>query len=196
MPDWEKLSIFLTLLLPKLPAPKESDDTKDLLKYVELESYRAQKKETMGISLGSEYYEIPPIIAGGSSFFRGPEPDYLSSILDDFHKQWGNLSWRDVDNVKATIKQVQAAVSKDEKYQNAMKNADRDTAKEEGEDATERAVQSVMTDDMEFYRQFVDNPSFRAWMFDSIFNWTYRTNMAMTSIHAASRKAQIYFIIF
>jgi type I restriction enzyme R subunit len=44
MPDWEKLSIFLILLLPKLPAPKENDDTKDLLKYVELESYRAQKK--------------------------------------------------------------------------------------------------------------------------------------------------------
>ena len=79
-----------------------------------------------------------------------------------------------MDNVKATIKQVQAAVSKDEKYQNAMRNADQDTAKDEGRDATDRAVQSIMGDGMEFYKQFVDNPSFRIWLFDSIFNWTYR----------------------
>jgi len=59
VPDWEKLSIFMTLLLLKLPAPKENDDTKDFLKYVELESYRAQKRETMDISLGSADYEFP-----------------------------------------------------------------------------------------------------------------------------------------
>jgi len=161
-----------------------------------LESYRAQKRETMDISLGSADYEIPPIIAGGASFVSEPEPDYLSSILDDFHKLHGRITWQDEDNLKATIRQVHSVVAKDEKYQNAMKNADRDTARDEGKDATERAVQSIMTDDMEFYKEFVDNPSFRACVFDIIFNWTSKTNMAMTSIHAASRKAQIYFTIF
>ena len=177
MPDWEKLSVFLTLLLPKLPAPKETDDTKDLLKYVELESYRAQKKETMDISINSEDYEIPPIIAGGHGFTAEPEPGYLSSILDDFHKRWGNLPWKNEDNVKATIRHVQLAVAKDEKYQNAMKNADPETARDESKDATNRAVHSMMGDDMEFYRQFADNPSFRAWIFDSIFNGTYKKSV-------------------
>jgi len=68
MPDWEKLSIFLTFLLPKLPAPKENDDTKDLLKYVELESYRAQKRETINISLEDENYELYPIVTGNPWF--------------------------------------------------------------------------------------------------------------------------------
>jgi type I restriction enzyme R subunit len=124
MPDWEKLSIFLTLLLPKLPAPKERNDTKELLKYVELDSYRAQKKETVAISLDNENYELDPISMDGSCFVAEPEADYLSSILDDFHKLWGNLDWRDADNVMAAMKQVQSTVSKDAKYQNAMKNAD------------------------------------------------------------------------
>jgi type I restriction enzyme R subunit len=179
MPDWEKLSIFLTLLLPKLPAPKENDDTKELLKYIELESYRAQKKETVNISLANENYELSPINADSHGFVNVPEIDHLSHILDDFHKQWGNLNWQDEDNVKATIKQVQLTVSKDEKYQNAMKNADRESAKDEGKDATERAMQSVMTDSMELYKQYVDNPSFRLWLVDMIFNGTYKREEAM-----------------
>jgi type I restriction enzyme R subunit len=174
MPAWEKLSIFLTLLLPKLPAPREEDDTKELLKYVELDSYRTQKKETIAISLGNENYELAPVSLDGASFTGESEEDYLSHILDDFHKQWGSLNWQDVDNVKAAIKQVQASVSKDEKYQNAMKNADQEAAKDEGKDATERAMQSVMTDSMELYKQYADNPSFRTWLIDMIFNGTYK----------------------
>jgi len=174
MPNWEKLSIFLTLLLPKLPPPKEDDNTKDMLKYIELESYRAQKKETVNISLDNKDYEVSPITTGTQNSVAEPEKDYLSRILDDFHKQWGNLNWQDEDNVKATIKQVQLSVSKDEKYQNAMKNADHDTAKDEGKDATERAMQSFMTDSMELYKQYADNPSFRLWLIDMIFNGTYK----------------------
>jgi type I restriction enzyme R subunit len=178
MPDWEKLSIFLNLLLPKLPAPKEDDDTKEMLKYIELESYRAQKKETMDISLGNLDYEIPPITTGGQIFVNDPKKDYLSHILDDFHKQWGNLNWQDEDNVKAIIKQVQQSVSKDEKYQNAMKNTDRETAKDEGKDATDRAMQTFMPDCMELYKQYVDNSSFNSWLTDVIFNGTYKREEA------------------
>jgi type I restriction enzyme R subunit len=173
MPDWEKLSIFLTLLLPKLPAPKDDDNTKDLLKYVELDSYRAQKKETMDITLDNVNYEISPLITIGQGYTGETDRDYLSHILNDFHKQWGNLNWQDEDNVKATIKQVQLTVLRDEKYQNAMKNADREAAKDEGKDATERAMQAIMTDSMELYKQYADNQSFRLWLVDMIFNGTY-----------------------
>jgi len=174
MSDWEKLSIFLTLLLPKLPAPKEDDNTKEMLKYIELESYRAQKKETLNISLDDKDYEVSPITTGTQSSVAESDRDYLSHILDDFHKQWGNLNWQDEDNVKATIKQVQLTVLRDEKYQNAMKNADHEAAKDEGKDATERAMQSFMTDSMELYKQYADNPSFRLWLIDMIFNGTYK----------------------
>jgi type I restriction enzyme R subunit len=179
MPEWEKLSIFLTLLLPKLPAPKEDDDTKELLKYIELESYRAQKKETMDISLDNKDGEISPITAGGYVSTSVSETDYLSHILDDFHKIWGDLNWQDEDNVKTTIKQVKLSVSKDEKYQNAVRNADRETAKDEGKDATDRAMQSFMADSMELYKQYADNQSFRSWLIDMIFNGTYKRDEVM-----------------
>jgi type I restriction enzyme R subunit len=35
-------------------------------------------------------------------------------------------------------------------------------------------MQSVITDSMELYKQYADNPSFRAWLMDVIFKGTYR----------------------
>jgi type I restriction enzyme R subunit len=57
-PDWEKLSIFLNMLIPKLPAPKEEDLSKGILEAIDLESYRAEAQAMMSIVMeGSSTYE-------------------------------------------------------------------------------------------------------------------------------------------
>jgi type I restriction enzyme R subunit len=43
-PEWEKLSILLNLLVPKLPAPKEEDLAKGILEAIDMDSYRVEKK--------------------------------------------------------------------------------------------------------------------------------------------------------
>ena len=45
--EWEKLSIFLDLLTPKLPAPKEEDLAKGILEAIDMDSYRVEKKAVM-----------------------------------------------------------------------------------------------------------------------------------------------------
>jgi type I restriction enzyme R subunit len=47
--DWEKLSIFLTFLVPKLPAPEEKDLSKGILEAIDMDSYRVEKKAAMKI---------------------------------------------------------------------------------------------------------------------------------------------------
>jgi hypothetical protein len=42
--DWEKLSIFLNFLVPKLPAPKEEDLSKGILEAIDMDRYRFEKK--------------------------------------------------------------------------------------------------------------------------------------------------------
>ena len=42
--EWEKLSIFLNFLMPKLPAPKEEDLAKGILEAIDMDSYRVEKK--------------------------------------------------------------------------------------------------------------------------------------------------------
>lgn len=42
--EWEKLSIMLNLLIPKLPAPKEEDLSKGILDAIDMDSYRVEKE--------------------------------------------------------------------------------------------------------------------------------------------------------
>src|SRR5262249_40147689 len=56
--DWEKLSIFLNFLIPKLPAPVEEDLSRGILEAIDMDSYRAEKKATLAIALPDADVEI------------------------------------------------------------------------------------------------------------------------------------------
>ena len=58
---WEKLSIFLNLLTPKLPAPKEEDLAKGILEAIDMDSYRVEKKAVMKIALADDDAQIEPV---------------------------------------------------------------------------------------------------------------------------------------
>ena len=52
--EWEKLSIFLNFLVPKLPAPKEDDLSKGILEAIDMDSYRVEKQAVQEIQLLDE----------------------------------------------------------------------------------------------------------------------------------------------
>ena len=79
--EWEKLSILLNLLMPKLPAPKEEDLSKGILEAIDMDSYRVEKKAAMKIALADEDAEIEPVPTEGGGHKREPEFDRLSNIL-------------------------------------------------------------------------------------------------------------------
>jgi type I site-specific restriction-modification system R (restriction) subunit len=56
--EWEKLSIFLNFLVPKLPAPKEEDLSKGILETIDMDSYRVEKKAAVKIQLPDQDVEI------------------------------------------------------------------------------------------------------------------------------------------
>jgi len=174
--EWEKLTLFLNLLIPKLPSPKEEDLSKGILEAVDLDSYRAEVKETISLAMETgDDYEVDPVPTGDPSGRQPPEMDLLSKILQSFHDMWGNIDWNDEDQVKRNIAALPAVVSKDVAYQNAMKNSDKQNAKIESERALGKAVLNMMSDNMELFKQFTDNPSFRKWLTDTVFNLTYNT---------------------
>jgi type I restriction enzyme R subunit len=71
-PEWEKLSIFLTLLVRALPAPEEDDLTKGMLELIDLDSYRIDKQNQQRLALPDDDATLDPapVSAGG---FK-PEP--------------------------------------------------------------------------------------------------------------------------
>ena len=99
--------------------------------------------------------------------------DLLSKIIMDFNDMFGNINWNDADNVQRQILAIPEMVSKDKKYQNAMKNSDAQEARTESERALQAVIFSIMADNMELFKQFQDNPSFKKWLSDMVFNLTY-----------------------
>lgn len=171
--EWEKLSIFLVLLIPKLPKLKEEDLSQGILEAVDLESYRNEAREAVSIKLEDEDAEVKPIPASTGGRIVESEMDYLSSIIADFNDMFGNINWNDADNVKRQILIIPVMVSKDEKYQNAMKNSDEQSARLESERALQQVIFDIMADNMELFKQYQDNPSFKKWLADMVFNLTY-----------------------
>lgn len=170
---WEKLSIFLNLLIPKLPSPQTDDLSEGILSAVDLDSYRNEAREAVAIRLEDEDAEIAPIPTGKVGHIVEPEMDPLSHIISEFNDMFGNIQWNDADNVQRQLLQIPAMVSHDEKYRNAMKNSDEQEARTESERALQQVIFSIMADNMELFKQFQDNPSFKKWLTDMVFNLTY-----------------------
>ena len=172
---WEKLSIFLELLVPKLPAPIEEDLSRGILESIDMDSYRAEKEAMRRILLADDPSEIDPVPVEGGGAMPEPELDPLSVILREFNERFGNIDWRNEDRVRRLITEdIPAIVRADAAYANALRQGDEQNARIEHDAALQRAVNEFITDDTEFFRQFSDNPGFREWVTRRIFEVTSR----------------------
>jgi type I restriction enzyme R subunit len=172
--EWEKLSIFLNFLVPKLPAPKEEDLSKGILETIDMDSYRVEKKAAIKIQLPDQDVEIEPVPLDGGGGRAEPELDRLSNILKAFNDQFGGVAWSDRDRVRKLVtEEIPAKVAADKAYQNARKNSDKQNARIEHDKALKRVMTAVLKDDAELYKQFSDNPDFKRWLTDTVFSMTY-----------------------
>ncbi|WP_278601237.1 type I restriction enzyme subunit R domain-containing protein [Clostridium tertium] len=176
-PEWEKLSIFLNLLIPKLPSPTPDDLSKGILDVIDLDSYRAEVRQTMSIVLEEEgEYIVNPVPTSTAGGMAVAEMDILTNILQTFNDMFGNIDWKDIDHVKKNIADIPSIVSKDPAYQNAMKNSDKQNARIESERALNKAMMNIMTDNIELFKQFNDNNDFKRWLSNLVFDLTYNTD--------------------
>ena len=172
--EWEKLSIFLTFLVPKLPAPVEEDLSKGILESIDMDSYRVEKQAVQDIQLPDQDAEIDPVPTSGGGQKSESEMDRLSNIIREFNDRFGNIEWRDADKIETVITvELPTKVAGDVAYQNAMSNSDLQNARVEHDRALERAMTDLLADHTELFKQFSDNESFRRWLSEMIFAATY-----------------------
>ncbi len=173
--DWEKRSIFLNFLIPKLPAPEEDDLSKGILEAIDLDSYRAEKQAMQRILLPDVDAEIDPVPTSGGGHVSEPEMDQLSNIVRMFNDLFGNIVWEDADRVRQLITEtIPARVAADTAFRNAQQNSDKQNARIEHDKALARVMTSLMKDDTQLFKQFMDNESFKRWMSDASFELAYR----------------------
>ena len=172
--EWEKLSIFLSLLVPKLPAPVEDDLSKGILEAIDMDSYRLEKQAVQSIMLADEDAEIEPVPTAAAGRKAEPELERLSNIIQQFNDLFGDYSWEDRDKILQVVtEEIPAKVAADQAYQNAVTFSDRQNAKVEHDKALQAAVTSFVTTYTTLFKQFNDNSEFHDWLSATNFSTTY-----------------------
>ena len=167
---WEKRSIFLNFLIPKLPAPEEEDLSKGILDAIDLDSYRVEKQAMQQVLLPDEDAEVDPVPTAGGGSRTEPELDRLSNILKTFNDLFGDIAWEDVDRVGELItKTIPSWVAADAAFKNARQNSDAANSRIEHDKVLREVMTNIMKDDTELFRQFMDNEGFKRWMTDRVF---------------------------
>jgi type I restriction enzyme R subunit len=174
--DWEKLSIFLNFLVPKLPAPDDDDLAKGILQTIDMDSYRVEKLAMQSLALPDDNAEIDPIKIDKAGKQIDPVLDKLSNILKNFNDLFGNIDWSDKDRIAGIISnELPAKVASDEKFINARNNSDKQNAKIEHDAALQRVMNSLMQDQVELFKQFMNNEDFKKWLQEEVFKANYES---------------------
>ena len=177
--DWEKLSIFLTLLITKLPSLRTDANKDDITENVNLESYRAVAQDTLSIALENENAFVNPNAVSTDVSIPVPEPDSLTHILKEFHKLFGDFQWSQQSAVDTQIKNIFERSKEDSRVKNAIANSDRQNVQNEISRAVEEAINFTFTTNRDIYVAYHSDTKnklgqqFSSWLNDAIFQNTY-----------------------
>ena len=173
-PAWEKRSIFLNFLVSKLPPPRDEDLSKGILDAIDMDSYRVEKQAMQKIILPDGDAEVDPVPTIGGGHRPEPELDRLSSIIRVFNEHFGDIPWEDADRVRQLITEtIPSRVADDTAFKNARRNSDKENARIEHDKALLRVMTSLMKDDTQLFKQFMDNASFKRWVSETSFGLAY-----------------------
>jgi len=172
--EWEKLSTFLSFLIPKLPAPMDEDLSQGILEAIDMDSYRVEKLTPLRLKLDDDDAELQPFNPQGGGGKAEPELDFLSNILKQFNELFGNIEWNDEDKIRKLITiEIPDKLRNNQAYQNAIKNNDRQNARFEHDKALQEIIISFLADHTELFKQYSDNQSFKKWLQETMFGVTY-----------------------
>ena len=171
-PEWEKLSIFLNLLVPKLPAPVEEDLSRGILESIDMDTYRSEKQAMVRINLEDEDAFIEPIQVERAGGIQEPFMEFLSAIVDEFNKLYGP-AFSEPDYIAEAIKEMPKKVNDDTTYANAKMNAGRQNAEIENDASVRRLVTSMLRSHTELYKVYTGNEDFRQWLNKQVFESTF-----------------------
>lgn len=160
-PEWEKQYIFYSLLVKKLPKLKIDDYTIGLIDNIDFDKYRIVKQEERQIVLDNENAEVAPIPVGKGGGKPSPEMDVLSNIVNDFNDLFGNIDWKNSDEVQKQIEELPSRIAASEAFANAVRNGDSQVAQITFNDDIMMVVAAMLEEKTEFVQTYFANPDFQ-----------------------------------
>jgi len=160
-PEWEKQYIFYALLVKKLPKLKIDDNTQGLLEDIDFDKYRIVKEEERAIVLENQNTEVAPIPVGTGGGIPEPEMASLSNIIKDFNDTYGNIEWKNRDEVQRQIEELPNRIATSVDFVNAVRNGDRQVAQITFNDDIINIVAGMLEEKTEFVQTYFANQDFQ-----------------------------------
>lgn len=160
-PEWEKQYVFYSLLVKKLPKLKIDDYTDGLLDDIDFDKYRIVKEEERAIVLENEDTNVKPIPVGTGGGKPQPEMDALSSIVKDFNDTYGNIEWKNRDEVQRQIEELPSRIATSVDFANAVRNGDKQVAQITFNDDIINIVAAMLEEKTEFVQTYFANQDFQ-----------------------------------
>ena len=154
--EWEKLETYFSLLIHKLPKILVDDFTEGLIDAIDFDKYRLIKNEEQKIELENKNAEIDPIPVGSPKGPQEPELAKLSDILNE----WNDIHFTNIDKAKEQLEELPARLQADETFVNAAKNSNKETAMQQCASSLMMIVASMLNENTEFCRYYLDHPDF------------------------------------
>ena len=160
-PEWEKQYIFYSLLVKKLPKLKIDDYTDGLIDNIDFDKYRIVKEEERQIVLENENAEVKPVPVGQGGGKPQPEMEALSNIVKDFNDLFGNIDWKNRDEVQRQINELPKRIACSTDFVNAVRNGDRQVAQITFNDDMMDIVATMLEEKTEFVQTYFNNQDFQ-----------------------------------
>ena len=160
-PEWEKQYIFYSLLVKKLPKLKIDDYTDGLIDNIDFDKYRIVKEEEHQIVLENENAEVKPVPVGQGGGKPQPEMEALSNIVKDFNDLFGNIDWKNRDEVQRQINELPKRIACSTDFVNAVRNGDRQVAQITFNDDMMDIVATMLEEKTEFVQTYFNNQDFQ-----------------------------------
>lgn len=159
--EWEKQYIFYSLLVKKLPKLKIDDFTEGLIDNIDFDKYRIVKEEERQIVLENENAEVAPVPVEHGTGKPVPEMEALSTIVKDFNELFGNIDWKNRDEVQRQINELPARIAGSVDFANAVKNGDSQVAQITFNDDMIAIVAAMLEEKTEFVQAYFGNKDFQ-----------------------------------
>lgn len=159
--EWEKQYIFYSLLVKKLPKLKIDDFTEGLIDNIDFDKYRIVKEEERQIVLENENAEVTPVPVEHGTGKPVPEMEALSTIVKDFNELFGNIDWKNRDEVQRQINELPERIAGSVDFANAVKNGDSQVAQITFNDDMIAIVAAMLEEKTEFVQTYFGNKDFQ-----------------------------------
>lgn len=160
-PEWEKQYVFYSFLVKKLPKLVIDDNTDGIIDDIDFDKYRIVREEERSIALENTDTAVSPIPIGTCGGISQPEMDALSSIVKDFNDTYGNIDWKNRDEVQRQIEELPERIAKSIDFANAVRNGDKQVAQITFNDDIINIVAGMLEEKTEFVQTYFANPDFQ-----------------------------------